>query len=156
MQKIVTFLWFDGQAEEAANFYVSLFPDSKIVSLMGAGAGPNGKAIGLSFQLAGQQFIALNGGPEFKFTEAISLFVNCETQEEVDTLWQRLSDGGQEQTGGWLKDKYGLSWQIIPTVLGELMQDPDPEKAGRVMQAMLQMQKLDIKALQDAYRGTGA
>ena len=156
MQKIVTFLWFDDQAEEAMNHYVSIFPGSKVgnVSRYGdGGPGPQGKAIMATFQLAGQEFMALNGGPLFAFTEAISLFVNCQTQAEVDDLWARLSEGGSESRCGWLKDKYGVSWQIIPTALGELMGDKDPEKAGRVMQAMLQMSKIDIAGLRRAYDG---
>ncbi len=156
MQKIVTFLWFDDQAEEAANHYVSIIPDSRIlgVSRYGdAGPRPKGSVMVVQFELAGQHFQALNGGPEFKFTEAISLLVNCETQEEVDTLWERLSDGGEKGPCGWLKDKYGLSWQIVPTVLERLLQDPDAEKATRAMQAMLQMGKLDIAGLRKAYAG---
>lgn len=143
MQKIVPFLWFDGNAEEAMNFYVSVFKNSKVLSVMG----PKGKAISTTFQLEGQEFYALNGGPQFKFTEAISLFVNCETQQEVDELWAKLTEGGEESQCGWLKDKYGLSWQIIPTILGKLLQDKDREKANRVMQAMLQMKKIDIAKL---------
>ena len=155
MQKITTFLWFDDQAEEAINFYTSIFPDSRIVSATrypeGA-PGPAGKLMTATFELHGQQFIALNGGPEFKFTEAISLYVACETQEEVDRLWERLlADGGEEQMCGWLKDKFGLSWQIIPNALGELMNDPDPVKAQNVMQAMLQMKKIDVAELRRAY-----
>lgn len=155
MQKITTFLWFDDQAEEAINFYTSIFPDSRIVSTTrypeGA-PGPAGKLMSATFELHGQQFMALNGGPQFKFTEAISLYVACETQEEVDSLWERLlADGGEEQMCGWLKDKYGLSWQIIPNALGELMNDPDPVKAQSVMQAMLQMKKIDIAELRRAY-----
>lgn len=150
MQKITPFLWFDGQAEEAMNFYVSIFKNSKILS---TAPGPDGKIMMGTFQLDGQEFHALNGGPMFKFTEAISLFVNCETQAEVDELWEKLSAGGEKSRCGWLKDKYGLSWQIIPTVLGKLMQDKDREKAGRVMQAMLQMDKIDIASLQQAYDG---
>ncbi len=150
MQKITPFLWFDGKAEEAMNFYVSLFKNSKVLS---ATPGPDGKVMMATFQLDGQDFYALNGGPMFKFTEAISLFVNCETQAEVDELWEKLSEGGEKSRCGWLKDKYGLSWQIIPTALGELMRDKDPEKAGRVMQAMLQMDKIDIATLQRAYDG---
>ncbi len=153
MQKITPFLWFDGQAEEAMNFYVSLFKDARILSTT---PGPDGKVMMGTFQLEGQEFHALNGGPLFKFSEAISLFVNCETQAEVDELWERLSAGGIKSRCGWLKDKYGLSWQIIPTALGELMRDKDPEKAGRVMQAMLKMDKLDIAALQQAYAGQAA
>lgn len=148
MQKIVPFLWFDGQAEEAMKFYVSIFKNSKIVSLM---PGPNGTVMGGSFQLEGQQFSALNGGPQYKFTPAISLFVNCETQQEVDELWERLSAGGEKSQCGWLKDKFGLSWQIIPSALGRMLGDKDPKKAQRVMQAMLQMKKIDIKGLQEAF-----
>ncbi len=148
MQKIISFLWFDNNAEEAINFYVSIFKNSKVLNTT---PGPDGKLLMASFQLEGQTFHALNGGPQFKFTEAISLFVNCETQAEVDELWEKLSAGGEPSRCGWLKDKYGLSWQIIPTVLGELMGDKDPAKAGRVMQAMLQMSKIDIQALQQAY-----
>ena len=156
MQKITPFLWFDDKAEEAANFYVSLFKNSKIdnVSRYGdAGPGPKGKVMTVTFQLNGQQFTALNGGPLFKFTEAISLLVNCESQQEVDELWEKLSAGGQKSRCGWLKDKYGLSWQIIPSALGKLMSDPDREKAGRVMKAMLQMDKIDIAALEKAAAG---
>jgi predicted 3-demethylubiquinone-9 3-methyltransferase (glyoxalase superfamily) len=154
MQKITTFLWFDGQAEEAINFYTSVFKDSKIlnVSRYGeAGPGPKGTVMSATFQLQGQQFMALNGGPLFKFTPAISLFVNCETQGEVDELWKKLSAGGSEERCGWLKDKFGLSWQIIPTTLGKLLGDKDPEKAKRVMMAMLKMNKIDSKKLQEAY-----
>jgi len=156
VQKITPFLWFDDKAEEAANFYVSLFKDSKIdnISRYGdAGPGPKGSAMVVGFTLNGQRFSALNGGPMFKFTEAISLLVNCETQQEVDELWEKLSAGGQKSQCGWLKDKYGLSWQIIPTALGKLMSDPNREKSGRVMKAMLQMTKIDIAALQKAYDG---
>ena len=154
MQKITPFLWFDNQAEEAMNFYVSIFKNSKRgrVSRYGeAGPGPKGTVMVAAFQLEGQEFMALNGGPHFKFTEAISLVVNCETQDEVDAFWEKLSEGGSKGQCGWLKDKYGLSWQIVPTVLGELMSDPDPEKSKRVMQAMLQMTKIDIKGLRQAY-----
>ena len=147
MQKITTFLWFDTQAEEAANFYVSLFKNSKIVSIQRNGE----QAFFVTFQLEGQQFYALNGGPMFKFTEALSLHVSCATQAEVDELWEKLSAGGEKSRCGWLKDKYGLSWQLIPAVMGEMVSDPDPAKAGRVMQAMLQMDKLDIAKLQQAY-----
>ena len=156
MQKIVTFLWFNDKAEEAANFYVSLFKNSKItgVSRYGdAGPGPKGSAMTVNFQLEGQEFIALNGGPHYKFTPAISLFVNCETQEEVDALWDKLSSGGRKDRCGWLQDKYGLSWQIIPTALMRLMSDPDPKKSARVMQAMLQMDKIDVRKLQEAHDG---
>src|SRR2546425_4267884 len=155
-QKITTYLWFDNNAEEAMNFYVSIFKNSKILDVVrygDAGPGPKGTVMAGTFQLAGQEFMALNGGPQFKFTEAISLFVNCEKQEEVDELWQKLSEGGEGGPCGWLKDKYGLSWQIIPTALGEMLQDPDAEKANRVMQAMLQMSKIDIAGLRRAYDG---
>ena len=154
MQKITPFLWFDDKAEEAANFYVSIFKNSKVGSVTRygeAGPGPKGTVMIATFQLDGQEFIALNGGPHFKFTEAISFVVNCETQEEVDEFWEKLSEGGEKSRCGWLKDKYGLSWQIVPTVLGELMQDKDPEKSKRVMKAMLQMDKIDIKTLKQAY-----
>ena len=147
MQKITPFLWFDSQAEEAANFYTSIFKNSKLgtVSRYGeAGPGPNGTVMLVTFQLEGDEFIALNGGPLFKFTEAISLSVNCQTQEEVDELWEKLSAGGEKGRCGWLKDKYGLSWQINPTVLGEMLNDKDPGKSNRVMRAMLQMDKIDI------------
>ena len=150
MQKITPFLWFDGNAEAAMQFYVSIFKNSKIVSTM---AGPDGKVMTGTFQLEGQQFMALNGGPHFKFTEAISLFVNCETQAEVDELWNKLTAGGAESRCGWLKDKFGLSWQIIPSALGRLLGDKDRVKANRAMQAMLQMQKIDIAKLQQAFDG---
>ena len=149
-QKITTFLWFDNNAEQAIDFYVSIFKNSKLVSLIRhgeAGPGPKGTVLGATFQLEGQQFFALNGGPKFKFTEAISLFVSCDTQEEIDSLWEKLSAGGWKDRCGWLKDKFGLSWQIVPTILFELLQDPDPEKADRVMRAMMQMDKLDIQRL---------
>jgi predicted 3-demethylubiquinone-9 3-methyltransferase (glyoxalase superfamily) len=154
MQKITPFLWFDNQAEEAMNLYVSLFKNSKVlgVSRYGEGGpGPQGTVMTGTFQLDGQEFMALNGGPYFKFTEAISLFVNCETQEEVDELWEKLSEGGEISQCGWLKDRYGLSWQIVPTALGEMLGDPDPKKAQSVMQAMLQMTKIDIAALRRTY-----
>jgi predicted 3-demethylubiquinone-9 3-methyltransferase (glyoxalase superfamily) len=154
MQKIVPFLWFDGKAEEAMKFYVSLFKNSKMVSVTryGKGApGPEGTVMSATFQLEGRDFYALNGGPMFTFSPAISLFVNCETQQEVDELWEKLSEGGEKQRCGWLKDKYGLSWQIIPTTLGKLLNDKDPAKAQRVMQAMLQMDKIDIGRLKQAY-----
>ena len=156
MQKINPFLWFDGNAEEAAKFYTSIFKNSKIhtISRYGdAGPGPKGTAMVVTFELEGQQFLALNGGPQFKFTPALSLFVNCETQQEVDELWEKLSEGGRKDRCGWLQDKYGVSWQIIPTTLGQLMADPDPKKSSRVMQAMLQMDKIDIARLQQAYQG---
>ena len=154
MQKITPFLWFNGEAEEAMNFYTSVFKDSKIVEVSRmpeGGPGPAGSVVTGKFELAGQEFMALNGGPEFKFTEAISLFVSCETQEEVDYYWEKLSASPEDEQCGWLKDRYGLSWQIIPTALGELMGDPDPAKASRVMQAMLQMKKIDIARLQEAH-----
>jgi predicted 3-demethylubiquinone-9 3-methyltransferase (glyoxalase superfamily) len=154
MQKIIPYLWFDNQAEEAASFYVSLFKNSKILSLTPygeGGPGPQGTVMIASFQLDGQEFVALNGGPVFQFTEAISLFVNCETQAEVDELWDKLSEGGEKGQCGWLKDRYGLSWQIIPTALGEMLGDADPLKSQNVMQAMLQMQKIDVDALRRAY-----
>jgi predicted 3-demethylubiquinone-9 3-methyltransferase (glyoxalase superfamily) len=152
MQKITPFLWFDNQAEEAMNFYVSIFKNSKIgnVARYGdAGPGPKGQAMTASFQLNGQDFVALNGGPQYKFTEAISFVVNCESQEEVDRFWNALVAGGQPSRCGWLKDKYGLSWQIVPTALGKLLADKDPRKSGRVMQAMLQMEKIDIGKLEE-------
>ena len=155
MQKIVPFLWFDGKAEEAAKFYVSIFKNSKMGTVRRygqAGPGPEGSAMSAEFQLEGQSFIALNGGPQFTFTPAISFFVNCETQAEVDELWDKLSAGGKPNRCGWLQDAFGLSWQIIPTALGKLMGDPDPKKAGRVMQAMLQMNKIDIKGLEQAHK----
>jgi predicted 3-demethylubiquinone-9 3-methyltransferase (glyoxalase superfamily) len=154
MQKITPFLWFDGKAEEAMNFYVSVFKNSKVVRVSRygeAGPGPKGTVMSATFQLDGQDFVALNGGPQFTFSPAISFFVNCETQQEVDELWEKLAEGGEKNRCGWLKDKYGLSWQIIPSVLGKLLQGKDVEKANRVMKAMLQMDKIDIKRLQQAY-----
>ena len=154
MQKIAPFLWFDDQAEEAVNFYASIFNNSKIgrVARYGEGGpGAKGTVMTVTFQLDGQEFMALNGGPHFTFTPAISFFVNCETQEEVDELWEKLSEGGEKGPCGWLKDKYGVSWQIIPSALGELLGDPDPVKSARVMQAMLQMGKIDIASLRRAY-----
>jgi predicted 3-demethylubiquinone-9 3-methyltransferase (glyoxalase superfamily) len=156
MQKISPFLWFDHQAEEAMRFYVAIFKNSKVgkVTRYGdAGPGPKGSVMTASLELEGQEFTALNGGPQFQFTEAISFFVNCGTQEEVDELWARLSGGGQTQQCGWLKDKFGLSWQIVPSVLMELVNDPDPQKSRRVMEAMLQMTKIDIAQLRQAYEG---
>jgi predicted 3-demethylubiquinone-9 3-methyltransferase (glyoxalase superfamily) len=154
MQKIVPFLWFDGKAEEAMNFYASIFKNSKIgdVTRYGkAGPGPEGTVMSATFELEGQKFYALNGGPQFAFTPAISFFVNCETQQEVDELWEKLSAGGQEQPCGWLQDKFGLSWQIIPTLLPQLLSDKNPKKSQSVMKAMLQMKKIDSKKLQQAY-----
>lgn len=154
MQKITPFLWFDGKAEEAANFYTSVFANSKIVSVMrcgDAGPGPQGFVMSATFELDGQEFIALNGGPMFQFTEAVSFFVKCETQEEVDEFWDKLSQGGEKSQCGWIKDRYGLSWQIVPTVLGKMLQDKDAGRSGRVMKAMLQMTKLDIQGLKRAY-----
>lgn len=156
MQKITPFLWFDNNAEEAANFYVSVFKDSKILSVSrygDAGPGPKGSAMVAEFQIQGQAFVALNGGPRFKFTEAISFVVNCETQEEVNYFWDRLSEGGEKSRCGWLKDKFGLWWQVVPTVLGKLMSDKDKEKVKRVTEAMLQMDRIDIEPLQRAYEG---
>lgn len=156
MQKITPFLWFDNQAEEAANLYISLFKDSKITGITHYGEGslgPAGSVMTVTFQLAGQEFTALNGGPHFKFTEAISFFVHCETQEEVDRLWERLTAGGEESQCGWLKDKYGVSWQIVPNVLPELLNDPDPAKARRVLEAMLPMKKIEIAKLKEAHAG---
>ena len=154
MQRITPFLWFNDNAEEAVNFYVSVFKNSRVLNVMrygDAGPGPKGSVMAATFQLEGQEFQALNGGPQYKFTPAISLFVNCETQQEVDELWGKLSASKADEQCGWLKDKYGLSWQIIPTTLGKLMGDKDPKKAGAVVQAMLKMKKIDIKGLQQAY-----
>ena len=156
MQKITPFLWFDGKAEEAMNFYTSIFKNSKIgrINRYGeAGPGPKGTVMSVTFQLEGQEFYALNGGPEFTFTPAVSFFVNCETQEEVDEFWEKLSEGGEKHGPGWIKDKYGLSWQVVPNILDKLLNDPDPEKSQRVMQAMMQMEKLDIEKLKEAYNG---
>ena len=156
MQKITPFLWFDDEAEEAMHHYVSIFRNAKVLGVTrysDAGPGPKGSVMIAAFELEGQRFTALNGGPRFKFTEAVSFVVNCETQEEVDELWDKLAEGGQIQQCGWLKDKFGLSWQIIPSALPELMSDPDPEKSRRVMEAMMQMTKIDIAKLQQAYEG---
>jgi predicted 3-demethylubiquinone-9 3-methyltransferase (glyoxalase superfamily) len=156
MQKITPFLWFDGKAEAAMNFYTSIFKNSKVgnVTRYGeAGPGPAGSVLTASFEINGMEFTALNGGPQFKFTEAISFQVPCESQEEVDYYWDRLSEGGQEQQCAWLKDKFGLSWQVVPTILPKLLGDPDRAKANRVMQAMLKMQKIDIAKLQQAAAG---
>jgi len=154
MQKINPSLWFDHQAEEAANFYVSMFKDAKILNVTrygSAGPGPEGSVMTVDFQLHGQDFNAINGGPQFKFTEAISLLVNCESQAEVDEYWEKLSDDGEAGPCGWLKDKYGLSWQIVPVALGEMISDPDQAKSQRVVQAMLQMKKIDVAELRRAY-----
>ena len=158
MQKITPFLWFDDKAEEAVNFYISIFRNSRIVNVARYGeAGaevsgrPKGSVMTVAFELEGQPFVALNGGPIFTFSPAISLAVNCETQKEIDDLWEKLSAGGEKEECGWLKDKYGVSWQIVPSVIGELMSDPDPVKSERVMQALIQMQKLDIEGLKKAY-----
>ena len=153
MQKITPFLWFNDNAEEAMNFYTSIFKNSKILGITRygeAGPGKKGTAMVGTFELDGQPFIALNGGPQFKFTEAISLSVNCETQEEIDDKWEKLSEGGEKSRCGWLKDKFGLSWQIVPPILGQLLNDKDPEKSKRVMQAMMQMTKIEIKKLEEA------
>jgi predicted 3-demethylubiquinone-9 3-methyltransferase (glyoxalase superfamily) len=154
MSTITPFLWFDDNAEEAMNFYVEVFGDAKVgeVSRYGEGGpGPAGAVMSATFDLRGQQFMALNGGPDFPFTEAVSFYVACETQEEVDDLWEKLTAGGEESRCGWLKDRFGLSWQIIPNALGDLLNDPDPVKSQRVMQAMLQMGKIDIAGLRRAY-----
>src|SRR5260370_17415312 len=155
MQKIVTFLWFDHEAEEAAKFYTSLFKDSKLGKITrygDAGPGPKGSAMSVTFELEGQEFYGLNGGPQFKFTPAISLFVNCETQAEVDELWNKLSERGRKDRCGWLQDKYGLSWQIIPTVLGQYLGDKNPKKSQAVMQPMLKMHKIAIPPFTPAHQ----
>jgi predicted 3-demethylubiquinone-9 3-methyltransferase (glyoxalase superfamily) len=154
MKKITPFLWFDGKAEEAMNFYTSLFKNSKVSNIRrygDAGPGTKGSIMTAQFELDGQEFIALNGGPHFSFTPAISFFVNCESQEEVDEYWEKLSAGGKTSQCGWLTDKYGLTWQIVPSALGKMLQDKDPQRAARVMKAMLQMAKLDVAKLQQAY-----
>jgi predicted 3-demethylubiquinone-9 3-methyltransferase (glyoxalase superfamily) len=154
MQKITPFLWFDGKAEEAANFYISIFKDAKITKVTrhgGAGPGAKGTVMSVIFELEGQEFFALNGGPHFTFSPAISFFVNCETQGEVDALWEKLSAGGEKQRCGWLKDKFGVSWQVIPTALGRLLHDQDPAKSQAVMRAMMQMDKIDIAGLEHAH-----
>jgi len=158
MQLITPFLWFDTQAEDAANYYVSIFGNSRILKIVRygeAGPGPRDTVMTVSFEINGQQFTALNGGPQFRFSEAISFVVNCETQAEIDALWGRLSADGKEDRCGWLKDRYGLSWQLVPTVLPELLGDKDSARAQRAMQAMLQMRKLDIAALRRAHQGSG-
>ncbi len=160
IQKITPFLWFNNQAEEAVNFYTSIFRNSKIVNIARyeeeaaeASGRPKGSVMTVAFRLEGQEFVALNGGPHFKFTEAISFVVNCSSQEEIDYYWEKLSAGGDEkaQQCGWLKDKYGVSWQIVPTVLGALLSDPDSERSRSVMKALLQMKKIDVDALKRAY-----
>jgi predicted 3-demethylubiquinone-9 3-methyltransferase (glyoxalase superfamily) len=154
MQKVTPFLWFNDKAEEAMNFYVSIFKNSKVVGVSrygDAGPGPKGAAMVATFEIEGQQFHALNGGPQFTFSPAISFLISCKTQQEVDEFWEKLSEGGKKNRCGWLRDKYGLSWQVVPKILGELMQDKDPEKSKRVMQAMLQMDKIDIEGLERAY-----
>jgi len=156
MQKIIPFLWFDTQAEEAANFYVSIFKNSKILNLAHygeAGPGPKGSVMVATFQIEGQKFMALNGGPQYTFSPAISFYVDCETQAEVDELWEKLTAGGSDVQCGWLRDKFGVSWQIIPKALIELMQDKDPVKSQRVFKAMMGMIKIDIEGLKRAYRG---
>jgi predicted 3-demethylubiquinone-9 3-methyltransferase (glyoxalase superfamily) len=156
MQKITPFLWFDDKAEEAMNFYVSIFKNSKVGSISRYGAegpGPKGSVMTATFQLEGQEFMTLNGGPHFRFSPAISFFVKCETQQEVDELWEKLSAGGEKQQCGWLKDKYGVSWQIIPNALGTMLSDKDPARSARVMKAMLQMTKIEIDKLKQAFEG---
>ena len=153
MQKITPFLWFNGRAEEAANFYTVIFENAKITETTrwgDAGPGPKGSVMSATFELDGQKFIALNGGPQFKFSEAISFFVSCDTQEEVDHFWEKLSEGGEIIQCGWLKDKFGVAWQIVPKALGEMLRDKDPAKSQRVMKAMMQMKKLDIAELERA------
>ena len=154
MQKITPFLWFDNQAEEAVSLYTSVFKNSKVLSITRygeAGPAPAGTVMTVTFELEGQEFMALNGGPEFTFSPAISFFVNCETQQEVDELWEKLSEGGEKGQCGWIRDKYGVSWQIVPRALGEMLQDKDAEKSKRVMEALLKMSKIDIRTLKQAY-----
>ncbi|SRR5258708_23118585 len=154
MQKITPFLWFDGKAEEAMNFYTSIFKNSKLLNIMRygeAGPGPKGSVMSATFELDGQEFIALNGGPQFTFSPAISFFIHCKTQEEIDELWEKLLEGGKSHGCGWIQDKYGVSWQVVPDALGELLQDKDTAKSKRVMEAMLKMDKLDIKTLEEAH-----
>lgn len=156
MQKISPFLWFDTNAEEAANFYVSIFANSRIASTTrygDSGPGPKGTVMSVIFQLEGQDFFALNGGPHYTFSPAISFYVGCTTQDEVDNLWERLSQGGAKQQCGWVTDKFGVTWQVIPEILGKLLHDPDPVRSQRVMQAMLQMNKIDIAKLKEAHGG---
>lgn len=156
MQKITPFLWFDLQAEEAANFYVSVFKNSQVLSVSrygDTGPGPKGSVMTVEFELDGQRFVGINGGPNFKFTEAVSFVVDCATQEEVDYFWEKLSEGGKEVQCGWLKDKYGLSWQVVPTIAIKYLKDNDPEKSQRVMKAILHMKKIEIEPLRRAYEG---
>jgi predicted 3-demethylubiquinone-9 3-methyltransferase (glyoxalase superfamily) len=156
MPKISSFLWFDTQAEEAAKFYVSVFPNSRIAATARygeAGPRPKGMVMTVAFELDGREFVALNGGPEFKFTEAVSFSVDCKTQAEIDHYWEKLSAGGEQGPCGWLKDRYGLSWQVNPSILGEMLSDPDARKANRVMEAMLKMKRIDIEQLKKAYQG---
>jgi predicted 3-demethylubiquinone-9 3-methyltransferase (glyoxalase superfamily) len=156
MQNITPFLWFNGQAEEAANYYVSVFKDAKVKSMSrygDAGPGPKGSVMSATVELRGMDFILLNGGPQFQFTPAISFMVHCDTQQEVDHFWEKLSDGGKKIECGWLTDKFGVTWQIVPKILGEYLHGKDPEKAKRVMKAMMQMKKLDIEGLKRAYEG---
>jgi predicted 3-demethylubiquinone-9 3-methyltransferase (glyoxalase superfamily) len=150
MRTITPFLWFNDNAEEAMQFYVSVFKNAKAGDIT---PGPGGKAMGVSFEIEGQKFIGLNGGPHFKFTEAISFFISCDTQEDVDELWEKLSDGGEKGRCGWLKDKFGLSWQVVPSTLSEMINDKDPEKAKRTVEAMMKMDKLDISILKKAHEG---
>ena len=153
-QKITPFLWLNNQAEEAVNFYTSVFKNSKVIAMSrygDAGPGPKGSVMTAKFELEGQEFMALNGGPQFRFSEAISFVVNCENQEEVDWFWEKLSEGGKKIQCGWLKDKFGLSWQVVPVILGQLMSDKDPKKTNNVMKALMQMEKLDIAKLKEAY-----
>ncbi len=157
MQKITPFLWFDNQAEEAVQFYVSVFKNSEIIKIIrygDDGPGPTGTVMTIGFMIESQEFAALNGGPQFRFSQAISFVVNCRTQEEVDEYWENLSAGGEKQPCGWLKDKFGVSWQVVPGILSEMLNDKDPVKAGRVMAAMLRMNKIDIQVLKQAYNGT--
>jgi len=156
MRKITPFLWFDNRAEEAAHLYTAIFNNSRVIETMrrgDAGPGPGGAVMSVTFVLDGQHFIALNGGPYFTFNEAISLFVSCEDQRELDEFWERLSEGGEKRQCGWLKDRFGISWQIVPAMLGEMLRDPDPARSGRVMQALRKMDKLDIAGLRRAYDG---
>lgn len=156
MQKITPFLWFNNNAEEAVQFYTAVFPDAKVLNMVrytAGGPGPEGEVMTAVFQVQGQTFMALNGGPQFQFTEAVSFVVNCESQNEVDHYWEKLSEGGQKSRCGWLKDKFGLSWQVVPTALSKLLSGQDPERTKRVMEAMMKMDKLEIAVLEEAYNG---